>query len=194
MKEFDPSHVEKHTFSEHATLLWETIKNRSCMYMLIYVGFGFSLGAMPSACWSIFVFNVIKLTNLQLGISNIIAFLATGGGIYLFRKYLMDKNWRITQYCSFLSQAFFSLLMLLPYNNIDDFANPWFIIFAGVMATFAQSFCQCLYGLAVIEISEIGQEASTYELIVSAHNAAGLIGSLVSTQLLGVSGITILHA
>ena len=189
LKEFDPSHVEQHTFSEHATLLWETIKNRACMYMLIYVGFGFSFGAMSSACWSIFVFNVIKLTNLELGVSNLISFGAMLIGIYLFRKYLLDKNWRMTQYFSFLSQATFSLLMLLPYNNIGSFANPWFVIFCGVLTSFAQSFCQCLYGLAVIEISGVGQEASTYELIVSSHNAAGLIGSLVSTQLLGVSGI-----
>jgi hypothetical protein len=42
----------------------------------------------------------------------------------------------------------------------------------------------------VIEIAEKGQEASTYELIISAHNAAGLIGTLISTQLLGVAGTT----
>jgi hypothetical protein len=198
LKEFDPSHVEMHTFYEHATLLWETIQNRCTLYMLIYVGFGFTFGAMSSACWSIFVFNVIKLTNLELGVSNLISFGATLIGIYIFRQYLIDKNWRMTQYFSFLSQASFSLLMLLPYNDVGAFANPWFVIFCGVLTSFAQSFCQCLYGLAVIEISGVGQEASTYELIVSSHNAAGLIGSLVSTQLLGVSGtsfiiITLIH-
>ena len=185
LKEFDPKDVHIHTISEHANMLWATIQNRTTLYMLIYVGFGFTFGAMTSAVWSIFVYNVIKLTNLQLGISNILSFGASLIGIYIFRQYLLNRNWRSTQYFSFLSQAIFGLLMIFPYNN--KASNPWFVIFCGLLASFAQSFCQCLYGLAVIEISPLGQEATTYELIVSSHNAAILIGTLISTQLLAVS-------
>jgi len=41
-----------------------------------------------------------------------------------------------------------------------------------------------LYSLAVIELAKPGQEATTYELIVSVGNAAQLVNGVVSTQLL----------
>jgi len=152
LKEFDPSLVPIHTITEHANLLWETIQNRTTLYMLIYVGFGFTFGAMSSSCWSIFVYNVIKLTNLELGLSNLIGFGASVLGIYIFRQYLIKKNWRATQYFSFLTQSIFSMLMLLPYNNVGGFSNAWFVIFCGVLTSFASSFCQCLYGMIQIII------------------------------------------
>jgi len=124
LKEFDPKDIEIHTLYEHGSILWATVQNRTTLYMLIYVGFGFTFGGMTSAVWSIFVFNVIKLTNLQLGVSNLISFAATLIGIYIFRQYLLNKSWRATQYFSFLAQAIFSLLILLPYNNM--ISNPWY--------------------------------------------------------------------
>ena len=49
---------------------------------------------------------------------------------------------------------------------------------------FAQGLSQVLYSLAVIELAKPGQEATTYELIVTVGNAAQLVNGVVSTQLL----------
>ena len=50
--------------------------------------------------------------------------------------------------------------------------------------TFAQGLAQVLYSLSIIELAQPGQEATTYELVVSVGNAALLLNGIVSTQLL----------
>ena len=47
-----------------------------------------------------------------------------------------------------------------------------------------QGLTQVLYAMAVIELAKPGQEATTYELIVTVGNAALTVNGIVSTQLL----------
>lgn len=49
---------------------------------------------------------------------------------------------------------------------------------------FAQGISQVLYSMAVIELAKPGQEATTYELIVTVGNSAILLNGILSTQLL----------
>jgi hypothetical protein len=49
---------------------------------------------------------------------------------------------------------------------------------------FAQGMSRLLYSMAVIELAKPGQEATTFELVATVGNAALLVNSIVSTQLL----------
>lgn len=43
---------------------------------------------------------------------------------------------------------------------------------------------QVLFSMAVIELSKPGQEATTYELLITVNNAASTVSSIIATQLL----------
>jgi len=49
---------------------------------------------------------------------------------------------------------------------------------------FAQGISQVLYSMAVIELAKPGQEATTFELIITVGNSAQLLNGILSTQLL----------
>jgi len=139
---------------------------------------------MPSVASVIFMYDVIKLTNLEIGALTLLSYLALLGGILIFRYYLMNKNWRISQYASFLLGAVFGLLLIPSYYNLNNLANAWYLISVSFISSFAAGFSQTLYGLATIEVARVGQEAMTYELIVSGHNSAQTISNIIATQLL----------
>jgi hypothetical protein len=76
------------------------------------------------------------------------------------------------------------LLWILVYWNIGGLLNPWFTIFITVNQALAAGVSQVLFSMAVIELAKPGQEAITYELIVSVANAALTVTVVLATQLL----------
>jgi hypothetical protein len=62
--------------------------------------------------------------------------------------------------------------------------TPWFTIFIDLDQSFVSGITQVLYSMAIIEIAKKGQEATTYELLITVSNAAGSVASILSTQLL----------
>ena len=188
LKELVPSKdVVDHTFNEHIHLFWETLQNRTTYYMLIYACLGSTFAAMSSSASTLLQYEVLQLSNLQSGIDAITTNLTLLCGIFLFRKYLLNYNWRVTQYASSIILAIFGLLFLFAYNNVGGLLNAWFTIFINLSQAFAGGITQVLYGVTVIEIAKVGQEAITYELIISAHNAASTVSTAIATQFLGVT-------
>ena len=51
------------------------------------------------------------------------------GAIWVFKTYLINRNWRWTQYASTLFSSVLGLLWLLVYYNIGGVQNAWFTIF-----------------------------------------------------------------
>jgi hypothetical protein len=78
-------------------------------------------------------------------------------------------------------------MFLLAYNNVGGLLNAWFTIFINLSQYFAAGITQVLYGVTVIEIAKQGQEAITYELIISSLNAASTVSTAIATQLLGAT-------
>jgi len=62
--------------------------------------------------------------------------------------------------------------------------NPWFTIFITLNQALAQGISQVLFSMAVIELAKVGQEAITYELIISVANSASNVGVILAVQLL----------
>lgn len=61
--------------------------------------------------------------------------------------------------------------------------NYFLLIYLFITFSFLTGISQVLYAMAVIELAKPGQEAITYELIVSAGNSAGTLNSIIATQL-----------
>lgn len=184
MREIDSSHIPQHSFSEHSSMLWKTLQNPTTLYLLIFVS-GNGMFSMMAAITTTYVqYLLIGLTNFQSGITAIVTYLAVVSGIIIFQKYFIHKNWRVTLYLSACLNACFGLLWILCYHNVWGLLNPWFTIFITMNQYLAQGISQVLFSMAVIELAKPGQEAVTYELIISVANAASSMSTILATQLL----------
>jgi hypothetical protein len=118
-------HSAKHFFAE----IWDTLKNLTTFYLIIYVigiqGFtNFTSNANIQL-----QYYVIKLTNFQAGIDTITTYSALVLAIYLFQRYMINRDWHITQYASVLIAAGLGLVWIAPYYNSGGTQDPWFTIF-----------------------------------------------------------------
>lgn len=184
LKEPDASHVPMRSFEEHRIELWETMQNSTTLYLLIYVSGSQIFTSMINISSVYMQYYVIGLTNLQSGINSIANYLALVVAIAIFQTYLINRNWRITQYLSSLFTGILGLQWLLVFYNTGGLQNAWFTIFINTNQLFSQGITQVLFAMAVIELAKPGQESTTYELIVSAANAGSTLNTIIATQFL----------
>jgi hypothetical protein len=62
-------------------------------------------------------YYVIKLTNFQVGLDTVTTYFGLVCAIWLFQKYLINKNWRYTQYGSAILAALLGLVWIAPFHN-----------------------------------------------------------------------------
>ena len=184
LKEPDARNIPISTLADHKKDIWETMQNPTTLYLLIFVSGNNIFSTLGAMSTSYIQYNVIQLSNFQSGISSILSGMATVGGILIFQTYFILRNWRTTQYISTLLCAFIGLLWLPVYYNSGGMLNAWFTIFLQCTLSLSSGLAQVLFAMAVIELAKKGQEATTYELIISTANSAGTISSIISTQLL----------
>lgn len=164
--------------------LWSVLQNLTTLYLIIFViGIG-SLTNFTNIANIYLQYYLIELTNFEAGIDTITTYLATAIGVWLFKTYLIHRNWRYTQYLSTMFSALLSLAWISAYYNKGGTMNAWYTIFIDLDQQFAQGLAQVLYSMAVIELAKPGLESTTYELIITVGNAALLVQSIIATQLL----------
>ena len=76
------------------------------------------------------------------------------------------------------------LLWIPAYHNSGGTANSWYTIFVDLDVQFAAGLSQVLFAMSVIEICKPGQEATTYELLISVFNAGLTVSNIIATQIL----------
>lgn len=179
-----PAHGPPHTFEDHKRDIWHTMQNPTTLYLLIFVVGNNTLSSLTATVTSFVSFRLIKLSNFQSGISSILSGGALVGGIWIFQHYFIQRNWRFTQYLSTIVSSTLSLVWLPVYYNLGGTMNPWFVILLSCTLTLSAGIAQVLFAMAVIELAKKGQEATTYELIISTANSAGMVNGVLSTQLL----------
>jgi len=129
-------------------------------------------------------YTVVHLTNLQSGIQVVMVSLAVAMGIKLFQVRFLNRNWRTTLYVSLgLGQAF-GLMWILVYWDVAGLLDPWWTVIINIGQALIVGVCQVLYSMAVIELAQPGQEATTFEIMASVDNAALRLNVVLATQLL----------
>lgn len=129
MKELDAKMIPQRTLRQHFNELWETLKNLTTLYLIIFVTGDGALSMMTNIVTVYLQYYVIGLTNFQSGIDTITTFLAIVGGVWIFQTYFIQRNWRMTQYLSCLLNAVLGLLWILAFYNVGGLLNGWFTIF-----------------------------------------------------------------
>ena len=176
--------LKPHTVRGLLREIWQTMHNLTTLNILIFV---IGIGALTNFTSQVNIFlqyYVIALTNVQAGIDNITTYAALVLAIYLFQTYLINVSWRKTQYAAIIFSAVLGLLWIPAYYNAGGTRNAWFTIWVDLDQAFVTGLTQVIYSLAVMELSKPGQEATTYELVVTVGNAASAISSILATQLL----------
>ena len=179
-----PAHGKPHTFEDHKRDIWITMQNPTTLYLLIFVVGNNIFSGLTATVTTFVQYHLIMLSNFQAGIASILAGGALVGGIWIFQRYFINKNWRFTQYLSTILSAVISLVWLPVFFDLGGTMNAWFTIFLGCTLGLCGGIAQVLFAMAVIELAKKGQEATTYELIISTANSAGTINTIISTQLL----------
>jgi hypothetical protein len=129
LKERNASAYPTHTLWELFGEMWETMQNLTTLYLLIYtIGINITTNFVSNV--NLFLqYNVIQLTNFQAGIDTISTYVSLVTAIYLFQVYLINRNWRTTQYASTLFSCSLGSLWILAYYDVGGLRDPWFTIF-----------------------------------------------------------------
>jgi hypothetical protein len=149
LKEPDASNYPHHGVVELLMELWETMKNLTTFNLIIFVvGTGLFTG-VTSAANIILQYYVINLTNFQAGIDTITTYLGLVVAIYLFQTYLLNRNWRISEYGSIFISSLLGLAWIPAYYNEGGTRNAWFTIFID-LDTVSMRFCHQFYDAPMI--------------------------------------------
>jgi hypothetical protein len=182
--------IPHHSLREHSQELWQTLKNPTTMYLMIFVSGNSLFSNMAPITTTYVQYILIELTNFQSGITTIVTYCAVFVGIAIFQRFFIQKNWRTTLYLSIVLNQIVGLLWIPVYHDTGGLLDPWFTIFITLNQYVAQGIAQVLFSMAVIELARPGQEAITYELIVSVANSASQLSTIIATQLLHPMGAT----
>lgn len=125
-------------------------------------------------------------TPMQVSIGNLFGNVLFMLGVWMFRKWFLNVNWRIT---------FVWTTMLVGCNCIFQyimikFQNGWFYAFSNNILSIIQGIAQVLSSLAVVEISPTGYEASVYEFLITMGNAGITLNSNLMNALLPMFDLT----
>lgn len=119
------------------------------------------------------VASISKPTNIQTGIGSVLGNMCLTLGVWMFRRFFLNTNWRVTLVMTQAAIALcgaFSLMSI--YDTWGISRNGWFYMLQNNLPALCQGLGRIVSSLAIIEISPKGLEATVYELLVSANNGA----------------------
>jgi hypothetical protein len=134
--------------------------------------------------------SICHPSNVQSGIGAFLGNLLFVWGVWIFRKFLLHRNWRFTL---FGTQAFVALTSALAIMSVYDTwgisRNGWFFMLQNSVPMLIQGMGQVVGSLAVVEISPPGLEATIYELLISATNGSIALSAALQVKFMQVFGI-----
>lgn len=136
LKELDATNIPRHTGSHFLKEIWDTLKNLTSFYLIIYVIAIQGFTNFTSNASIQLQYYVIKLTNFQAGVDTVTTYSALVLAIYLFQKYMINRNWHYTQYASVIIASSMGLVWIAPYYNAGGTQDPWFTIFIDLDTVF----------------------------------------------------------
>jgi len=157
------------------------------MFMMIFFNIFFvALAGLQNPATSSLV-SIIEPTPLLMSLSSLLGQLLFILGVWIFRNYFMQTNWRFT--CGWTHvmtalEAAFTLAMIYNFAGVGQ--SGFFYCFADSLINIISGIAQVLSSLAACEIALPGLEASAYEMLSTVHNNALTFNSNIGNSLLFV--------
>jgi len=183
---------EHHSLAQIAAKLWILMKTKVMFFLIVGMLLNMAIASLINPAQNV-IQNIVSPSTLQNGVGSLFGNAIFLIGVSLFRKYLMDKNWRYTFIATGVIMAMNCLFQWVMIFNLGGFGQTgWFFVFGNNVLQIIQGVSQVLSSLAVVEIAPAGFEASVYEFLTTMHNAGitlnlNIMGLL--QPILGVSRI-----
>jgi hypothetical protein len=129
LHELDASHVPIFAIGHYFQEIWLTLKNLTTFNLLVYVIGIQAFTAFNSNANFELQYYVIKLTNFQSGFDTVTTYMALVTSIWLFQRYLINRNWHLSQYGSVIACSALGFVWIAAFYNAGGTQNAWFTIF-----------------------------------------------------------------
>jgi hypothetical protein len=166
----DPPKDERqvhHSVKEIISVLWDVMKTKVMLYLIVGMLLNMAVASFTNPAQNILQ-QIVTPSSLNQGVGSMFGSIIFLIGVWIFRTYLMDRNWRYTFIGTGLIMCLNGVLNLVMIYVTQD---PWFFVFGNNILSIIQGVSQVLSSLAVVEISPKGFEASVYEFLTTMHNA-----------------------
>lgn len=132
------------------------------------------------------IVNIVQPTSFQQSIGNVFSYGLFCVGVWAFRNYLMNYNWRITLvWTNCFNVVNAAITFTIIYDTFGVCQNAWFYVFGTQILQLIVGIAQVLGSLAIVEVSPAGLEATVYELLTTVHNGAITITSVLTERMIG---------
>jgi hypothetical protein len=159
------------------TLAWGVLKTKVMLLLILQALGSIALTGMMNPAANI-LSSISSPSTLQNGLGTSFGNIIFVAGVWIYRNYLLNYNWRIT-FCwtSVLAAANCGFQFIVVYNAWGIGQDGWFYGFGSNVTLFVQGIAQVLGSQAVAEFAPVGYEATVYEFMSTMHNTAGTLSA-----------------
>jgi len=165
-----------------ASSVWKCSKSYA-VYSLMLYAFGTGALAQVTNPADTLVAQIANPDGITLGLGTMLNYAVMIAGLWLFKKYFLDKNMRTLSMWCYASCAVLQLLELIVTYAGHFPGAGWFYILQQDLPQITQAIAFALMQIAIVEIAPHGLEASVYELLVSFNNIAKGLASVIQNQM-----------
>jgi hypothetical protein len=171
-----------HSTKEILLELWELMKTKVMFFLICGSLLNMSIASLTNPAQNVMQ-QIVHPSSLNQGVGSMFGNVIFLVGVWIFRTYLMDRNWRYTFVATGLIMALNGVFMFIMIYNVGGIGqNPWFFVFGNNILNIIQGISQVLSSLAVVEVAPKGFEASVYEFLTTINNA----GITLNYNLMGI--------
>jgi len=169
-------------FKTAGTRMWTALKSFAIFMLLVQCYGMMSVASLVNPANSQ-IGSIARPTNIQNGMGAFIGNLCFVLGVWIFRKFFLNKSWRSILFMTQSLVAICSgLAVMICYDTWGISRNGWFYMFQSNVPNFIQGIGQVVSSLAAIEVSPAGLEATVFELLTSASNGGIALSTSLQTS------------
>jgi hypothetical protein len=182
-----PSEIEEHhSLKTVLSTMWTVLKTKVVLCLIVFCITSTSVASLQNPGLNV-IANVVAPSTFQLSVGTLFGNSLFLIGVWFFRTYFMNRNWRFTFVWTALLLASNGCFQLIMIFNAGGFGQSgWFYAFGNNIMLLVQGVQQVLSSLSVIEISPPGFEASVYEFLISVGNSGISLNGNIMNFLLPV--------
>jgi len=178
LKDPPPQSVEAHHDTQNFfSLAWGVLKTKIMLFLILQALGAIAFTGMINPAANI-LSSVASPSTLQNGLGMSFGNIIFVAGVWIYRTYLLNYNWRITfLWTSVLAAMNCGFQFIVIYNAWGVGQDGWFYGFGSNVTLFVVGIAQVLGSQAVAEFAPAGYEATVYEFMSTMHNTAGTLAS-----------------
>eukprot|EP00931_Biecheleriopsis_adriatica_P088000 TRINITY_DN623_c0_g1_i1.p1 TRINITY_DN623_c0_g1~~TRINITY_DN623_c0_g1_i1.p1 ORF type:complete len:571 (-),score=98.73 TRINITY_DN623_c0_g1_i1:179-1765(-) len=156
---------------------WNVLKTKVMLFLILQALGALAFTSMLNPAANI-LSSIASPSTLQNGLGTSFGNIIFVIGVWIYRTYLLNYNWRITfLWTSVLTAMNAVFQFIVIYNAWGVGQDGWFYGFGNNVTLFVQGIAQVLGSQAVAEFAPPGYEASVYEFMSTMHNTAGTLAA-----------------